>query len=263
MLEVRGELAQRCFKLKRVLVIVPFPMTEENRNLRRAQLDAVKLGPDITFEFRSVRAAPKNYVSASDMALAEIGVLEAGLKAESEGYEAVCVDTVSDSGVAALRSELSIPVIGPGRASVLMALLLGKRFSILAMWPHWRHFYEKTLMELGVGHACASIRSLDAIPDNQGLLGGKKDETFEALAELATSCVNEDGADVILLGSTTMHQAHAYLSCRLSVPVINPGPLSYKLAEAALGLGLSHSRAAFPTSPASQADLIHRMLDGA
>lgn len=129
--------------MKRVLVIVPFPMTEENRDQRREQLTAVELGPEISFEFTSVRAAPRNYVSASDMVLAEIGILEAGLEAEAQGYDAVCVDTVSDSGVTALRSHLSIPVIGPGRASVLTALMLGKRFSIIAMWPHWQHFYEK------------------------------------------------------------------------------------------------------------------------
>jgi allantoin racemase len=41
----------------------------------------------------------------------------------------------------------------------------------------------------------------------------------------------DDGADVIGLGSTTMHGAHRYLSDRLPVPVINPGPLTYKLAK--------------------------------
>lgn len=249
--------------MKKVLVIVPFPMTDVNRDQRREQLQAVELGPGLSFDFRSVRAAPKNYVSASDMVLADIGVLEAGLKAEAEGYDAVCVDTVSDSGVAALRSELSIPVIGPGRASILTALMLGKRFSILAMWPHWRHFYDKHISELGVAHACASIRALDAAPDNQSLLAGKEDDVFPALEALAHRCIDEDGADVILLGSTTMHQAHSYLAERLSVPVINPGPLSYKLAEAALGLGLSHSRAAYPASPAPKPDLLKAMLDAA
>ncbi|MEC8764852.1 MAG: hydrogenase expression protein HupH, partial [Pseudomonadota bacterium] len=60
--------------------------------------------------------------------------------------------------------------------------------------------------------------------------------------------IAEDGAEVILLGSTTMHQAHQFLSERLDVPVINPGPLTYKLVEVMLGLGLSHSRAAYPAS---------------
>lgn len=247
--------------MKKVLVIVPFPMTEANRDQRRAQLKAVELSPDLSFEFRSVRAAPKNYVSASDMVLADIGILEAGLGAEAEGFDAVCVDTVSDSGVAALRSELSIPVFGPGRASVLTAMMLGKRFSILAMWPHWRHFYEKTLADLGVEKACASIRALDATPDNQSLLAGKEEDIFPALEALGRRCIEEDGADVILLGSTTMHQAHRHLADTLPVPVINPGPLSYKLAEAALGLGLTHSRKAYPISPAPKPDVLRAMLD--
>ena len=124
-------------------------------------------------------------------------------------------------------------------------------------------FYDKTLAELGLGHACASIRTLDAIPDNQGLLAGKEDEVFPALEALARSAIDDDGADVILLGSTTMHQAHGYLAERLPVPVINPGPMSYKLAETALGLGLTQSRKAYPASPASRGDLVRRMLENA
>ncbi len=247
--------------MKRVLVIVPFPMSAENLAQRRDQLKAVALESGIDFDFEAVRVAPKNYVSASDMALAEFGILEAGLEAARRGYDAVCVDTVSDSGVAALRSELSIPVIGPGRASVLTALMFGNRFSILAMWPHWRHFYLRTLTDLGLSEKCASIRWIDATPDNQGLLAGKEDEVFPALEAVARRCIAEDGAEVILLGSTTMHQAHAHLAARLPVPVINPGPLSYKLAEAALGLGLTHSPAAWPASPAPRQGVIHAMAE--
>ena len=44
-----------------------------------------------------------------------LAILEAGLTAELDGFDAVCIDTMSDSGVAALRSSLSIPVVGPGR----------------------------------------------------------------------------------------------------------------------------------------------------
>jgi allantoin racemase len=246
--------------MKRVLVIVPFPMNERNLAQRRAQVGAVELGPGIEFDFRPVKAAPRNYVSASDMVLAEVGALEAGLQAEAEGYDAVCIDTMSDSGLAALRAELSIPVIGPGRASVLMAMMLGRRFSYVAMWPHWKHLYEKVLGELGVAHACASIRWIDATPDNQSLLAGKEDQVFPQLEAVAHRCIDEDGADVILLGSTTMHEAHGHLAERLPVPVVNPGPLTYKLAEAALGLGLTHSRAAYPRSPASRHDVLHTML---
>lgn len=249
--------------MKRVLVIVPFPMSEENRDLRREQVDAVEFGPDIQFDFRSVRAAPRNYISAADLALADMGMLEAGLEAEAEGYDAVCIDTVSDSGVAALRSELSIPVIGPGRVAMLTAMMLGNRFSVLTMWDDWRHLYERTLNELGLHHACASIRSLDVAPDNQSLMTGKEDQIFPALEALAQTCISEDRAQVIILGSTTMHQSHAYLAQRLPVPVINPGPLSYKIAEALLGVGLTHSRAAHPKTRVSRREMVQAMLDRA
>jgi allantoin racemase len=168
----------------------------------------------------------------------------------------VCIDTMSDSGLAAARSVLDIPVIGPGRASMLAALMLGERFSILIMWERWRHLYRKTLAELDLGRRCASIRSIGVQPDNQSLLAGKEDEVFPRLLEAARLCVEQDGAEVILLGSTTMHQAHAYLAARLPVPVINPGPLTYKLAEAALALNLKHSRKAFPKPLAPRLDLI-------
>jgi allantoin racemase len=231
--------------MARVLVIVPFPMDADNLDRRRSQLRSVKLGEDIDFEFRPVRIAPANYVSQQDSVLADIGILEAGIAAEAEGFDAVCIDTMSDSGMSALRSVLSIPVIGPGRHAMLAALMLGERFSILAMWDRWRHLYAKTLAELGLAHKCASLRSAGLQPNNQSLLAGKEDEFFPALHQAAMRCV-EDGADVIILGSTTMHEAHAYLAERLPVPIINPGPLTYRLADAAIKLRLSHSRLAYP-----------------
>ena len=56
---------------------------------------------------------------------AVVALFEAGRSAQEDGYDAVCIDTMSDSGVNALRSVLDIPVIGPGRCSYLTALMLG------------------------------------------------------------------------------------------------------------------------------------------
>ena len=48
---------------------------------------------------------------------------------------------------------------------------------------------------------------------------------FETLTAEAQKAIDEDGADVILLGSTTMHQAGDYMAAHLPAPVINPGPV--------------------------------------
>jgi len=230
----------------RVLTLVPFPMDADNLAKRQTQRNAVRLGPDIDFDFRAVRIAPANYVSPQDALLADVGMVEAGLDAQRDGYHAVCIDTVSDAGMAALRAVLRIPVIGPGRHAVLTALMLGERFSFVSMWDRWRPLYQKLLAELGLAHKCASMRAADLIPDNQKLLGERAEEVFPILLRVAQHCIDEDGADVIILGSTTMHEAHAYLAERLPVPVINPGPLSYRLAQTALQLNLVHSTATYP-----------------
>ena len=121
------------------------------------------------------------------------------------------MDTVSDSGLAALRSRLTIPVLGPGQTQQHVAAMLGKRFSILTMWRRWVSLYEKTMAEYGTRHYCASIRWIDVRPDQEQLLAGKEDVVFAALEEQGRDAIEEDGADVILIGSTTMHQSVEHL----------------------------------------------------
>src|SRR5438034_3115511 len=99
---------------------------------------------------------------------------------------------MSDSGLAAARSLLDIPVIAPGRASMLTALMLGERFSILIMWDRWRHLYRKIIAELGLQYRCASIRSIGITPDNRNLLAGKETEVFPLLLEAARECIEQD-----------------------------------------------------------------------
>lgn len=238
-------------------------MSASNLLLRQSQLNAAAFGPDLHFEYRTVKAGPVNYASHHDFVLADVSIFEAGCKAQAEGFAAVCIDTMSDSGVAALRSVLDIPVFGPGKASMLTALMLGDKFSIITMASRWKPLYKKALDELGLHHKCASVRAIEVPPDNQNLLAGKEEDVFPLLEAAARQAIEIDGADVLILGSTTMHQAHAYLQSRLPVPIINPGPLSYQLAAAALALQLSHSRQAYPLPMHLRLDVLHAMLDAA
>lgn len=242
--------------MKNILVIVPFPMADDELARRQAQADKVRLGPDITLQFRAVRLGPLNYSSQHDMALADIAILDAGLDAERDGFDAVCIDTMSDSGMAMLRSMLRIPVIAPGRHAMLVAQMLGDRFSILMMWDRWKMLYQKTLAELGMEHKCASMRSIGVTPDNKSLLAGKEEQVFPLLLEAARKCVEDDGAQVLLLGSTTMHEAHGWLSERIDVPVINPGPLTYQMASVALDLDLVHSATTWPAPLVPKVEMI-------
>jgi len=229
----------------KVKFIVPFPFDEKGIANRRAQLPGEFIRPGFQVEFVPVRNSCARGDSYYDAALLDMFVFEAGIRAEEEGYDAVCLDTVSDSAMYGLRSRLRIPVIGPGQASFHVASLLGHKFSIISMWDKWFHFYKKTLTEYGFWNKVASIRAINEPPDVENLFEGKEKEIFARLEAESRKAIEEDDADVIVLGSTTMHQAHRYLSERLPVPVINPGLVAYKLCEMLLELGLSHSKKAF------------------
>lgn len=231
---------------KKIKVIVPIPMDQAGVDSRASQLPAALVRTGFEPVFEAVRWGAALGDSPYDMLLMDWTVFQAGVKAEEEGFDAVLIDTVSDSGLRALRSRLNIPVIGPGEASFLAAMMLGKKFSILTMWPEWFPLYEKTLTEYGFWSRVASLRSINTRPDVTELLAGKEEIIFDKLKVEAEKAIEEDGADVIVLGSTTMHQSATFLKENLSIPLINPGLIAYKLLEVLLELGLSHSKKAFP-----------------
>jgi len=249
--------------MARILVIVPFALDQAGVERRREQLKAVKLEPDSEFHFRPVKAGPTSFMSPHDWTLMDLAIFEAGASAQEEGYDAVCIDTMSDSGMAALRSVLDIPVVSPGRASMLFALTLGSKFSVLAQWKPSIVRYNKAIPEWGLTRQCASVRSFDVEPSFDTLMDGKEDKVFPKMLDVCMQCVEQDGADVVILGSTTMHQAALWLAERLPVPLINPGPLTYKLVESLLALKLSQSRACYPKPLVNKVDMVHAMLDAA
>jgi allantoin racemase len=231
----------------RIKFILPFPFDDEGIANRAAQIPKEILGPDTDVECIPVRNSATMVDCLYEALVFDMYIVEAGLRAEEEGYDAVIMDTVSDSGLYALRSRLSIPVIGPGMVSYAIAMILGKRFSIITMWDKWRHLYEKNLDTYHLWDKCASIRAVDIPPDVEALFAGKEEEMFTRLTEEARKAIDEDGAGVILLGSTTMHQAGDYMSQHLPAPVINPGPVAIKITESLVQLGLAHSKVDFPS----------------
>ena len=248
--------------MKRVAVIVPFALGEADLARRRAQTSEVRLSADIEYEFLPVKGGPSSFQSHHDWLLLDVAVLEAGISAGEIGFDAVVVDTASDSGVDALRSVLDVPVVGPGRASMLFALTLGKRFGVLAQWEPALARVDKSLTEWNLRGHCAGVEHFDTEPDFENLIGDKGAEVIPKM-EAACRRLIESGADVICLGSTTMHEAHRFLVERLPVPIINPGPLSYKIVELLLAMGLSHSRKAFPKPLVPKPEMIHAMLKSA
>jgi allantoin racemase len=249
--------------MRRVLVLIPAPKDPVELARYHARVAEVDIAPGVQFQFRAVRMGPACFDSQHDSMLADVALTEAGARAQDEGFAGVCVDTMGDSGVKVLRSLLDIPVVGPGRVSFLTALMLGNRFSVLTLWKPWAFVYPETLRDIGLADRCVSIRWPSGVtPDQSRLPLEKGSAILPELLRAAEECV-ADGADVLCLGSTTMHAAHSFLADQLPVPVINPGPLCYKMIELFLALGLSQSRLAYPRPAEPRLDLIEAMVAAA
>lgn len=218
-------------------------------------------GAGFEYQFKAVKSSGAWADSEHDFLLFDLAVYEAGLEAENEGMDAVCIGTVTDSGLSALRSRLTIPVVGPGQVQFHIAALQGSTFSVLTMWDRWIPIYEKNARDYGMIDRLASIRHIDKRPDFENLLSGYEDKVFPRLREEGMKAIEEDGADVICMGSTTMQQAVPFLREELPVPVLNPGPLSFKMAELFVTLGYNHSKAAYPEPEVPMDRKIHAMLE--
>lgn len=77
----------------------------------------------------------------------------------------MCINTMSDLSVDALRSVLDIPVIAPGKAAMLFALMLGNKFSLLTQWEFAQIRTVKFVQSLGLEPFCAAIDNYDVPPD--------------------------------------------------------------------------------------------------
>lgn len=190
------------------------------------------LDGDTRIVHRMVPYASCPPVGAHDWALADLAVLAAGQRAQEEGFDAVCLADSGDYGANALRSVVDIPVVAAGRAAMLHALSLGARFTVLATErDHVR--VKKLVHDYGFGGQCAGIR-----------LAGGDGVPREDLA---------GQADVIVLAGETRELRTDLPG---GVPAVDPVALAVKLAESFVGLGLTHSRVAYPEPQTRKAELI-------
>jgi allantoin racemase len=237
----------------RIGLIPAFPLTEKWKAWRDDLLPRHVLRPDTEVVYCPVRDSGLLQDSYYEILLFDAYLSEAGLDAEENGLDAIVIDTVSDTGVAALRSRLSIPVVAPGLSGYLLAMQLGRKFSIITEWKGWSALNDLPIdAHYRLRDHCASVRApdLDAatvaefmkVLEARELIETDPDEAFGALVEEARKAIDEDGADTIILGSLTMRNAADYMRARLDVPVIDPGPLAFTTAEMLAELNLSHSK---------------------
>lgn len=231
----------------RILVLVPGPAEESDL---RAEVSNLGLLTNLAPVFRAVPAAPPAAASPADRVLSDVAILEAGLTAEHDGFAAVVIDSFEDCGLAALRSRLSIPVVAPGKASLLYCLTLAGRFGLL-LPPDAVARGRAFVRECGLDRHCVSVRSVEA-PDigREGLVA-------------AVAAQVREGAEAVCLGDPALRALAGAARDGTTVPLVEPFRFALKWTESLLALNLTHSRQAYPAPMVLKDNLVRGLLHGA
>jgi allantoin racemase len=236
----------------RVVYVIPGPMSRgplgPGELARRQAVLQRAAFPGTDVEVIDVPEGPFSIESAYEEYLSVPATMDAIRELERRGTDGAIVGCFGDPGVDAARELVEMPVVGPGEAAMLLAASLGHRFSVVTVLDSIVQPLRRLAWSTGVLDKLASVRSV-GIPVLE--LYRDLDFTFGRMVEVGRRCIEEDGADTLILGCMTMafSERHRDLEASLGVPVISPAHASLKLLEALVGAGLRHSKRAYPCPP--------------
>lgn len=184
----------------------------------------------------------------AEAAIAGHAVLEA-LAEHAGGCDAAIVAAFGDPGLAAARELLEIPVVGLAESAFLIAHTQGRRYSVVCLTPRLRTWYMECAAEHGLDGRMASTRALsvpvaDITTAKQDLAGHLADECLRA--------VEEDGAEVVILGGGPIAGLAREIADRIPVPVLDGVSCAVKLAELLVALNLNQPQRGSFVRPASK-----------
>ena len=196
-------------------------------------------GKDTSIRVLSLKEGPRSIETFQSMVSVCPGIIQL-VKRRKGDYDAIMINCFGDPCVEAIREVVDVPVLGPGETSMLIASLLGHKFSVISPTKKTALQVESHARALGIEQRLASVVGLD-IP----VLDLERDveKTVKAVAEASERAV-EDGAEVIVLGCTGLAYMADEIQKRLNVPLIEPASLTLKMAESFVDLRLRHSKVA-------------------
>ena len=182
----------------------------------------------------SIPTAPAFIETYEDAQKAAPGMVESIRRNQAE-YDAFVVACHCDPNLDLLKEISQKPVVGIGEASMKLASMLGHSFSVLSATrqsvPNKRALVEK----YDLTSSLASVRSPD-----EGVEFASDEERY---LQLARAAVDEDMAEVLVLGCAGLAGMDKRLQERLGVPVLDGVVCALMVAAGLVKYGVSTSKA--------------------
>jgi allantoin racemase len=147
----------------------------------------------------------------------------------SAEYNGIVIGCFYDVGLREAREVSGAAVVtAPCQSSLVFVAQLGNSFSVLVGRRKWIPKMRENIYGYGYGHMLASMRPL-----GMGVHDFQVDhrKTAERLLEEGRRAVEEDGAEVLILGCTIEYGFFKTMQDEIGVPVIDAVMAPFKLAE--------------------------------
>jgi len=266
----------------RFLLIQPYSLPDTSRHLLRSTSGPKEVAlmnyqelkhllADVTWDLHPGPLAPHGdggVEMAEEFALAGVARLPIVREACGSGrYNAIVLLGGGDPGFAEAREigrRFRLPVTACAHSQMHVARMLGNRFSMLDVSEtHNMHMYN-LVVQYRFTETCASIRNLDFPLPRPGFedarpirvehakaAAGEASALLDTAVAEAIAAIEEDGADVLILGCSAIFWMQPHLQARLQAagwdaPVLEGYRCAIEQAKLLVDLGVDASGLAIP-----------------
>jgi len=176
----------------------------------------------LAVEVMTADRSPPMLVTPDALAASAAQVVELGM-AHGRDCVGIIVGAFGDPGLAELRRQVAVPVVGICEASMIEAAQGERRFAVATSTPALADAIAQRAHDLGFGHLFTGVRCTAGDPLALATDAGR---LAEALAEAVRACIEIDGAQAVIIGGGPLGEAAEQIRPRFDQPVLGPIPLA-------------------------------------
>lgn len=229
--------------MKKILVINPVADSRWNKT----DGDYLKkiARKDTVIEVVNIEKGTKTIESFYDENFATPEILKI-VRENKNQYDGIMINCFADPGLKAAREICNIPVAGPGESAIILASMLGHKFSIVSVKKKVIPMFEMKAASLGLSKRLSSVEYID-IPVNE--LEDNFNKTEKAIIQAINKTIRQNNTEVAVLGCTGMLLLYSEVAKKVSIPVVEPAATALKTLEILIDLRISHSKVGLYITP--------------
>ncbi|HDY87735.1 MAG TPA: hypothetical protein ENH82_06400 [bacterium] len=231
----------------KILVLNPNTSEMVTKKIEMAVMAVARKDVEVTVD--RIEHGSEVLESYYDEAISAPYIIEKVKQANRDGYDAIIIAAFCDPGIEALKEISDVPVYGTAETTFSVALLLGNKFAILTEKKHKESVKIQQVRKMGLESRFAGVRAL-----GMGVMDiGEEEEKVKIRGiEAARQMIEQDKAEVIIMGCASMAGYSQEMEDVLGVPILDPVTVTYKVVEGLTELRIMHSKIGLYATPAEQ-----------